>query len=161
MRDIDVRTLAGAEGEARAAGLFSLIGTEVGVSAWHAMPQARIDTFADATEDHQWIHTDAARCKIESPFGAPVAHGFLTLSMIPALFENAIRLVGAKLVLNYGLNKVRFPAPVPVDSRVRARITLLAVDAFDGGEQLTWQVVIECDASAKPVCVAEMLMRRY
>lgn len=156
MRDIDVRS-SGSDG----AGLQALIGTEVAVSDWLAMPQTRIATFADATEDQQWIHTDPARCKTESPFGAPVAHGFLTLSLIPALFENAVRLVGAKMVLNYGLNKVRFPAPVPVDSRVRARITLLAVDPFEGGEQLTWNVVIECDAGTKPACVAEMLMRRY
>ena len=138
-----------------------LVGTEVALSDWMAMPQSRIDTFADATADHQWIHTDPARCARESPFGVPVAHGFLTLSLIPALFENAVRLVGAKMVLNYGLNKVRFPAPVAVDARVRARITLLAVDPFEGGLQLTWQVVIEADGGAKPVCVAEMLMRRY
>ncbi|WP_426115799.1 MaoC family dehydratase [Massilia sp. PWRC2] len=141
--------------------LDELVGSEVARSDWMAMPQARIDTFADATDDHQWIHTDAARCARESPFGVPVAHGFLTLSLIPALFENAIRLVGAKMVLNYGLNKVRFPAPLPVDARVRARITLLAVEPFDGCLQLTWNVVIECEGSARPVCVAEMLMRRY
>ena len=149
MRDMDI------------AALRDCVGAEVAVSDWLAMPQSRIDTFAAATEDPQWIHTDAARCKTESPFGAPVAHGFLTLSLIPALFENAVRLVGARMVLNYGLNKVRFPAPVPVDSKVRARLTLLAVDAFDGGHQLTWNVAIECDTGAKPVCVAEMLMRRY
>lgn len=154
MRDIDVAA-SGAQG------LAAMVGQEVAVSDWLAMPQSRIDTFADATEDHQWIHVDAARCRQESPFGAPVAHGFLTLSLLPALFANAVRLVGARLVLNYGLNKVRFPAPVPVDSMVRARLTLLAVEPVEGGEQLTWSIVVECEGSAKPVCVAEMLMRRY
>ncbi|MDB5961036.1 MAG: dehydratase [Massilia sp.] len=141
--------------------LRDCVGQEVAVSDWLDMPQTRIDTFAEATEDHQWIHTDPARCQRESPFRMPVAHGFLTLSLIPALFENAVRLAGAKMVLNYGLNKVRFPAPVPVGSRVRARVTLLAVEAVEGGEQLTWNVVIESDAGAKPACVAEMLMRCY
>jgi acyl dehydratase len=141
--------------------LRDLVGQEVAMSNWLAMPQSRIATFADATEDHQWIHLDAERCSSESPFGGTVAHGFLTLSLIPALFADAITLNGASMVLNYGLNKVRFPAPVPVDSRVRARITLAAIEAVEGGEQLTWNVVIECEGATRPVCVAEMLMRVY
>jgi acyl dehydratase len=141
--------------------LRALIGLEVAVSDWLAVPQGRIDSFAVATDDHQWIHLDAARCEQESPFAKPVAHGFLTLSLIPALFANAITLTGAKMVLNYGLNKVRFPAPVPVDSRVRARMTLAALEAVEGAVQLTWNVVIECEGASRPVCVAEMLMRRY
>ena len=155
MRELDLS--AGADSPV----LRALIGTEVAVSNWMAIPQSRIDTFADATDDHQWIHVDAARCELESPFRKPVAHGFLTLSLIPALFADAIALTGAKMVLNYGLNKVRFPAPVPVDSRVRARMTLAALDAVEGAVQLTWNVVIECEGSTRPVCVAEMLMRRY
>ena len=155
MRELDL-----SEG-ADAPALRALIGTEVAVSNWMAMPQSRIDTLADATDDHQWIHIDAARCELDSPFRKPVAHGFLTLSLIPALFADAITLTGAKMVLNYGLNKVRFPAPVPVGSRVRARMTLAALDAVEGAVQLTWNVVIECEGSTRPVCVAEMLMRRY
>ncbi len=155
MRELDLT-----EG-ADAPALRALIGTEVAVSNWMAMPQSRIDTFADATDDHQWIHIDAARCELESPFRKPVAHGFLTLSLIPALFADAITLTGAKMVLNYGLNKVRFPAPVPVGSRVRARLTLAALDAVEGAVQLIWNVVIECEGSTRPVCVAEILMRRY
>jgi len=148
MRDVDV--------------LDDLVGTEVAVSNWIAITQQRIDTFAEATLDHQWIHTDPARCAKESPFGGTVAHGFLTLSLLPAMFEDAVRLVGAKMVLNYGLNKVRFPAPVPVGSRLRGRLTLLKVDRIDDGcDQLTWTVVVECEGNPRPVCAAEMLMRRY
>ena len=146
---------------ADAPALRALIGTELAVSNWMAIPQSRIDTFADATDDHQWIHADAARCERESPFRKPVAHGFLTLSLIPALFADAITLTGATMVLNYGLNKVRFPAPVPVDSRVRARLTLADLTSVEGAVQLTWNVVIECEGGTRPVCVAEMLMRRY
>ncbi|MDL2358483.1 MAG: MaoC family dehydratase [Pseudomonadota bacterium] len=141
--------------------LKTLIGTEVAVSDWLAIAQARIDTFAEATSDHQWIHVDAERCARESPFRKPVAHGFLTLSLLPALFENAVRMVDVNMALNYGLNKVRFPAPVPVDSRVRARLSLASVEDIDGGAQLVWAVVVECEGSARPVCVAEFVMRRY
>ena len=143
------------------ADMQAAVGQEVAVSEWVAISQQRIALFADATDDHQWIHVDAARCETESPFRKPVAHGFLTLSLIPALFAGAITLTGAKMVLNYGLNKVRFPAPVPVDSRVRARMSLAALDAVEGAVQLAWNVVIECEGSPRPVCVAEMLMRRY
>ena len=141
--------------------LKALVGAEVAVSSWFDVSQGRIDTFADATDDHQWIHVDPARCSAESPFGAPVAHGFLTLSLLPAMLENALRMSDVQMGLNYGLNKVRFPAPVPVDSRVRARLHLLSVEEFEGGAQLAWNVTVEREGSAKPVCVAEFLVRRY
>ncbi len=141
--------------------MMALVGQEVALTEWVTVTQERINLFADATDDHQWIHIDAARCEKESPFKRPVAHGFLTLSLISGLFERALRLVDAKMVLNYGLNKVRFPAPVPVDSRVRARMILQKVDPIDGGVQLEWLVTIECEGSDKPVCVAELLIRRY
>jgi acyl dehydratase len=141
--------------------LDGLVGTEVAVSDWIEVTQARIDTFADATSDHQWIHVDPERSARESPFGKTIAHGFLTLSLLPALFENAIRLTGAKMVLNYGLNKVRFPAPVPVGSRLRARLTLASIEPIEGGAQLEWSVIVECEGNPRPVCAAEFLMRRY
>ncbi len=146
---------------ANLAELKSLVGQEVAVSSWFDISQQRVDTFADATGDHQWIHVDPERCVRESPFGGPVAHGFLTLSLLPAMLESAVHMVDVKMGLNYGLNKVRFPAPVPVGSRVRARLTLVQVDDIDGGAQMVWNVVLECEGSAKPVCVAELLGRRY
>jgi acyl dehydratase len=141
--------------------LKALVGTEVAVSDWFEVAQGRIDTFADATDDHQWIHVDPARCATESPFGAPVAHGFLTLSLLPVMLGNALRMTDVKMGLNYGLNKVRFPAPVPVGSRVRARLHLGSVEDIAGGAQLTWDVTVEREGSSKPVCVAEFLVRRY
>lgn len=139
----------------------ALVGQEVALSDWVEMPQQRVNQFADATDDHQWIHVDLERCESESPYGGPIAHGFLTLSMLSHLFENAIRMLDARMVVNYGLNKVRFPAAVPVGSRIRARLTLTKIDAIEDGAQLEWNVVVEREGGAKPVCVAEMLMRRY
>jgi acyl dehydratase len=139
----------------------ALVGSEVAVSDWVEVTQERVNRFADATDDHQWIHVDLERCKTESPFGGPIAHGFLTLSLLSALFEKSIAMLDAKMVINYGLNKVRFPAPVPVASRVRARLTLARIEDIDGGAQLTWQVTVEREGGSKPVCVAEMLLRRY
>jgi acyl dehydratase len=141
--------------------LKALVGLEVGVSRWFEVSQQRVKTFADATDDHQWIHVDHDRAARESPFGGTVAHGFLTLSLLPAMLEDAIVMRDVKMGLNYGLNKVRFPAPVPAGSRVRARVTLGAVDEFAGGAQLTWEVVVEREGGDKPVCVAEFLVRRY
>ena len=141
--------------------LKALTGTEVALSDWIDINQQRVDRFADATSDHQWIHVDAERCKRESPFGGPVAHGFLTLSLLPAMFENALRMLDVRMALNYGLNKVRFPAPVPAGSRLRAHLTLASIDAIEGGAQLVWSVVVECEGSERPVCVAEFVMRRY
>lgn len=139
----------------------ALVGTELAVSDWVEITQARVNLFADATDDHQWIHLDQERCAGESPFGGPVAHGFLTLSLISGLFDKTLRMVDAKMVLNYGLNKVRFPAPVPVGSRVRARLALQQVEPIEGGAQLAWNVTVEREGGARPVCVAELLVRRY
>lgn len=141
--------------------LKALLGQEVAVSDWVAIEQERVNMFADATDDHQWIHVDLERSRTESPFGGPIAHGFLTLSLLSALFERTVRMVDAKMVVNYGLNKVRFPAPVPVGSRIRARLTLAKVDDIDGGAQLEWHVVVEREGGTKPVCVAELVLRRY
>ena len=146
---------------ANLAELKALVGQEVAMSAWVEVTQARIDQFADATGDRQWIHVDPQRCRRESPFGCTVAHGFLTLSLLSGMLGNALRMPDMKMGINYGLNKVRFPAPVPVGSRLRARVTLLAASDIDGGAQLEWGVSIEREGSTKPVCVAEFLMRRY
>jgi acyl dehydratase len=143
------------------AGLAGLVGTEVAVSDWFAVGQDRIAAFADATDDRQWIHVDPERCARESPFKAPVAHGFLTLSLLPAMLESALHIEGMRMGLNYGLNKVRFPAPLPAGSRVRARWRLAAADPIDGGLQLAWEAAIEREGGERPVCVAEFLIRAY
>ena len=141
--------------------LAACVGQEVAVSDWITLTQSQINQFADATGDHQWIHLDAERAAA-GPFGATIAHGYLTLSLLPKFFESAIRLVEAGMAVNYGLNKVRFMAPVPVGSRLRARMALLAAEPIDNaGVQLTWRVTVEREGSAKPVCVAESLVRRY
>jgi acyl dehydratase len=138
-----------------------LLGQEVAVTDWLTITQQRVNQFAEATSDHQWIHLDAERCVRESPYGGTIGHGFLTLSLVSHLFESAIRMVDATMVINYGLNKVRFPAPVLVGSRVRARLTLHKIDDIDGGAQMEWHVVIEREGQDKPACVAELLLRRY
>ncbi|NHZ80315.1 MaoC family dehydratase [Massilia sp. CCM 8695] len=139
----------------------ALVGQELAVSDWVEITQEHVNLFADATDDHQWIHVDLERCARASPYGGPVAHGFLTLSLISGLFDRTLRMVDAKMVVNYGLNKVRFPAPVPVGSRVRARLALQQVEPIEGGAQLAWSVVVEREGGTKPVCVAELLIRRY
>jgi acyl dehydratase len=141
--------------------LKELTGTEVALSDWFDIPQQRINTFADATDDHQWIHLDAERARTESPFGGTVAHGFLTLSLLPAMLNMALRIGDVKVGLNYGLNKVRFPAPVPAGSRLRARFVLHAFDEVEGGAQITWDVTVEREGGNKPVCAAEFLLRCY
>ena len=141
--------------------LRALVGTELGRSRWFEIGQDRIATFADATDDHQWIHIDPERAARESPFGGTVAHGFLTLSLLPSMLSDVLVMVDAKLVVNYGLNKVRFPAPVPAGSRVRAAIVLAALDDEAGSTQLTLDVTVEREGGTKPVCVAEFLVRRY
>jgi acyl dehydratase len=141
--------------------LPGLVGREVAVSDWFLVDQARVKGFAEATEDRQWIHVDPERCARESPFGVPVAHGFLTLSLLPAMLESAILIEGMRMGLNYGLNKVRFPAPLPVDSRVRGRWTLTAVEPIEGGVQLGWAVTVESESGGKPVCVADFLVRAF
>ncbi|WP_371762459.1 MaoC family dehydratase [Massilia sp.] len=141
--------------------LRDLVGTELGLSRWFEIGQDRIATFADATDDHQWIHIDPERAARESPFGGTVAHGFLTLSLLPSMLADVLVMVDAKLVVNYGLNKVRFPAPVPAGSRVRAAIVLAALEDEHGSSQLTLDVTVEREGGTKPVCVAEFLVRRY
>lgn len=142
--------------------LSSLVGQEVVVSDWITITQEQINQFAQATGDHQWIHVDLDKAKA-GPYGGTIAHGFLTLSLIPQFFQSSINLVERRLGVNYGLNKVRFTAPVPVGSRLRARLTLLKSEPIDqGGAQMTWAVSIEREGSAaKPVCVAESLARYY
>jgi acyl dehydratase len=141
--------------------LRTLVGTEVAVTPWMKITQGQVDMFADATHDHQWIHQDTERCRAESPFGGPVAHGYLTLSLLSGMLDGALKMVDVKTMVNYGLNKVRFPAPVPVGSRVRARMVLAAIEDIAGGAQLLWDVTIEREGGSKPVCVAEVLVRRY
>ncbi len=141
--------------------LKGLIGQEVAVSDWIQITQERVNLFAEATGDRQWIHLDVERCRKESPFGGTVAHGFLTLSLLPMLMENAFVMTDVKMGVNYGLNKVRFPSIVPVGSRVRGRMTLLTVEDIEGGAQMTWQVTMEREGGDKPVCVAESISRRY
>ena len=139
----------------------SCVGQEVAVSEWTTITQEQIDLFARATGDHQWIHVDPQRAA-EGPFGSTIAHGYLTLSLVPTFFESAMRIDNVRMSINYGLNKVRFMAPVPVNSRLRARITLLACDPVEPkGFQQTWQVHVECEGSDKPVCVAETIARRF
>jgi len=141
--------------------LKRLVGTEVAVSDWIAVTQERIGEFAEATDDHQWIHVDAARAAKESPYRTTVAHGFLTLSLLPHLLGESIDLRGARMGVNYGLNRARFTGPVPAGARVRARFTLAACEDIPEGVQTTWNVTVEREGEAKPVLVAEWLTRRY
>ena len=141
--------------------LPGLTGSELGTSGWCEVPQERVNAFADATGDHQWIHVDVERAKKESPFGGPVAHGYLTLSMIVPLFDQVLTVTDAAMAVNYGLNKVRFPAPVPVGSKVRVTATVKQVEEVSGGLQLTVAAVIERDGGDKPVCIAEPVYRFY
>ncbi|MDB5840960.1 MAG: MaoC family dehydratase [Herminiimonas sp.] len=143
------------------AALKDLTGQEIAVSEWVDITQERVNQFADATGDHQWIHLDVERSRKESPYGGTIAHGFLTLSLLPMLMAKAIVMSDVKMGVNYGLNKVRFPAPVPVGSRVRGRITLLSVEDIPGGAQVIFQVTVEREGGDKPVCVAESITRRY
>jgi acyl dehydratase len=141
--------------------LPALVGHEVAVSDWLTVTQEQVNLFAQATGDHQWIHVDVERAKA-GPFGAPIAHGFLTLSLIPKFFESSIEIRNARMGVNYGLNKVRFTAPVPVGSRLRARMKLLSCEAIENkGVQMAWLVTVEREGSDKPVCIAESLTRRY
>jgi acyl dehydratase len=141
--------------------LKSLIGQEVAVTDWFSITQERVNLFAEATGDRQWIHIDVERSRKESPYGGTIAHGFLTLSLLPMLMESAVSIPSAKMGVNYGLNKVRFPSPVPVGSRVRGRMTLQEVEDIEGGAQVTWKVAMEREGGDKPVCVAESISRRY
>jgi acyl dehydratase len=142
------------------ASLQQRIGEELAVGDWLTVDQATIDKFADATGDHQWIHVDKERAA-KGPFGTTVAHGYLTLSLLPKLAESALKVDDVRMGVNYGLNRVRFPAPVPSGSRIRARLKLLTYEPIDGGAQLVMQVTMEREGSDKPVCVAETVSRRY
>lgn len=141
--------------------LTAHVGQEVAVSDWVTVTQEQVNQFAQATGDHQWIHVDVARATA-GPFGAPIAHGFLTLSMVPRFFEESLAIEEVGMSVNYGLNKVRFMAPVPVGSRLRGRLTLVSSHPIDkDGVQMVWDVVVEKEGSAKPVCVAQTVSRRY
>ena len=141
--------------------LAALAGQEITVSDWITITQEQVNQFAQATGDHQWIHVDVEKARA-GPFGGPIAHGFLTLSLIPKFFQSSLNIVERRMGVNYGLNKVRFMAPVPVGSRLRARMKLLKSEPIDqGGAQMTWEVTIEREGSMKPVCVAESLARYY
>ncbi len=137
------------------------LGLEVAVSDWITITQERINLFAEATGDHQWIHVDPERAAKESPFGATVAHGFLTLSLVPYLKGECIEFTGMKMGVNYGTNRVRFMAPVKVNSRIRARFKLAAVEQIKGGVQMVWECTLELDGLAKPACIAELVSRVY
>lgn len=143
------------------ADLAACTGQEVAVSDWITITQEQVNLFAEATGDHQWIHVDVEKAAA-GPFGAPIAHGFLTLSLLPQFFESAFAFAGARMGVNYGLNRVRFPAPVPVNSRLRARMTLQQAERIDpDGLQMAWAVTIEREGSERPVCVAESLIHSY
>ena len=140
--------------------LQPLVGQHLGDSEWITVDQERINLFAQATGDQQWIHVDPVRAAA-GPFGVPIAHGFLTLSLLPEMFASAFEVKDARMGVNYGLNKVRFPAPVPVGSRLRGKFVLTAFEPLEGGAQMTVEVTMEREGSAKPVCVAESIGRRY
>ena len=143
------------------ADLGGLVGQEVATSDWIAITQDRINAFADATSDHQWIHVDSGRARAETPFGATIAHGFLTLSLLSALMRDAVTVDGPRMTLNYGLNRVRFVSPVPSGSRIRARVALATIDEMGDSLQATWGVTIEREGSDKPAAVAEWIVRYY
>lgn len=140
------------------ADLAASVGQEIGVSDWHEIPQSQIDLFAEATGDDQWIHVDPEQAK-EGPYGTTIAHGYLTLSLLAPLMKTTYRIEGAKMAVNYGLNKVRFAAPVRVGSRVRVRVSLATVDEIPNGVQSVWSAVIELEGSSKPACIAEPVTR--
>lgn len=138
----------------------SLIGEHLGYSPYMEITQEQVNTFADATGDHQWIHVDVEKAK-SGPFGAPIAHGYLTLSLGPTLSPQIFNVTGVAMGVNYGSGKIRFPSPVPVGSKLRLGATLTAVDDVDGGAQVTMLFVFEVEGSAKPSCVAEVIFRYY
>ena len=144
----------------RLADMQPMVGQEIAISDWITITQERINQFAEATGDHQWIHVDAERAK-NSPFKSTVAHGFLTLSLIPCFAEPSIKVRSIKMGINYGLNKVRFTNPVKVNSRLRGRFVLKAFDPIEGGAQVTMNDTVEIEGQEKPACVAESISRRY
>jgi len=140
--------------------LESRVGEEIAVSPWVEMPQERIDLFAKATEDYQWIHVNPEKAK-QSAFGTTIAHGYLTLSMLPKLIESTFEFSDRKMGVNYGLNKVRFTAPVPAGAKIRGRFTLSKYEKLEGGVQTTWSVTVEREGGDKPAMVAESISRHY
>jgi acyl dehydratase len=142
-------------------GVLAVVGQHLGHSEWVTITQERVDLFAEATDDHQWIHVDPERAAQESPFGGPIAHGYLTLSLVTPLVGQILEATGFRMGVNYGAEKVRFPSPVPVGGRVRASATLDEATPFDGGVQLNLKVTIEVEGQEKPAMVASILFRRY
>jgi acyl dehydratase len=143
------------------AGLKELVGEHLGYSDYLEITQERVNTFADATGDHQWIHVDPERAKAESPFGGPIAHGYLTLSLGPVLAPQIMRVEGIKMGVNYGCSKVRFPSPVPVGSNLRLGAQLTSVEDIPGGAQISMTFTFECEGAAKPSCVSDIIFRYY
>ncbi|HWH49776.1 MAG TPA: MaoC family dehydratase [Burkholderiales bacterium] len=141
--------------------LSAKVGQEVVVSDWIEVTQQRIDQFAEATGDHQWIHVDVERARSESPFGTTIAHGFLTLSLLSHFLNHSLEFGSSKMGVNYGCNRLRFTAPVKAGSRLRARFKLKEFQRIEGGAQMTWDVAMECEGQQKPVLVAEWIGRRY
>ncbi len=141
-------------------GLKAKVGEHLGYSEWHEITQEQVNLFADATGDHQWIHVDVERAK-SGPFGAPIAHGYLTLSLVPMVSNEILEVSGIAMGINYGIDKLRFPSPVPVGAKVRAGGELLAVDDIAGGAQVKIRFTFELEGAPKPVCVAEVLLRYY
>jgi acyl dehydratase len=141
--------------------LESSIGKELVVSDWYEVPQEKIDAFAEATGDHQWIHVDVERARRESPFGAPIAHGFLTMSLLSQLLNEAVQIGGSKMGVNYGFDRLRFTAPVRAGSRLRGRFGVKDLRRIEGGVRITWDVAVECEGQAKPALVAEWVTCRY
>jgi acyl dehydratase len=142
-------------------GLREVEGTHLGYSDWLEVTQARIDQFAEATGDHQWIHVDVDRAAAESPFGGTIAHGYLTLSLIPALLPQVVEMTGFSMGVNYGCNRVRFMSPVPAGARIRLGVELKSVEEITGGVQVTHQITFEVEHTDKPACVADVVFRSY
>jgi len=144
-----------------AGALKAFVGKEIGVSDWLTVTQERIQQFAEATEDRQWIHTDPVRAAKESPYGATIAHGFLTLSLISAIARQVLEIGGLRLAVNYGLNRVRFPSAVRAGARIRGHVQLMSVKDVEGGGEATFVCVVEAEGAGKPCCIAEWIVRYY
>jgi acyl dehydratase len=144
-----------------AGALKAHVGKEIGVSDWLTVTQERIQQFAEATEDRQWIHTDPARAARESPYGATIAHGFLTLSLISTIARQVLEIGGMRLAVNYGLNRVRFPSAVRAGARIRGHVQLMSIKDVEGGEEATFVCVVETEGAEKPCCIAEWIVRYY
>jgi acyl dehydratase len=149
------RTIEGIEG------LKAAVGEHLGYSPWIVVTQEKVNQFAEATGDHQWIHVDVERAKAESPFGGPIAHGYLTLSLLPAMMPQIVTTTGFKMGVNYGTNRVRFMSPVPVGSNLRLGAKLLSADEIPGGVQVVYEMTFEVEGNPKPACVAEIVLRSY